>query len=146
MSTPDTSRTRSTLVTSLSVLGAVVAVVSIWMLLRSSDSESAQSMAKGSLVGGAIGIAAATIAIWRARRRPDKASSSDRITSGLADERDRAVWRQATSIVGMCALPLCSVAAVAASLGAPVDAVMAILLWTQLVLLVVTVAVVERRS
>lgn len=146
MSTPDTSRTRTTLVLALTALGAVVAVVSIWMLLRSDDSDSAQSMAKGVLVGGAFGISAGAVAIWRARRRPDKASSSDRIASGLADERDRAVWRRSTSILGIAALPLGAAATVATGLGAPVDAVMAILLWSQLILLVVTLAVVDRRS
>ncbi|ACZ21028.1 hypothetical protein Sked_10820 [Sanguibacter keddieii DSM 10542] len=146
MSTPETTRSKTALYLSLAALGAIVAVVSIWMLLRSNDSDTAQSMAKGVLQGGAVGAALGLLAIWRALRRPDKAKAGDRIAAGLADERDRSVWRRSTSILGTAALPLCGAAAVATGLGAPVDAVMAILLWTQLVLLVVSVAVIDRRS
>jgi hypothetical protein len=56
------------------------------------------------------------------------------------------VWRRSTSVLGTAALPLCGVAAVATALGAPSSAVMAILLWAQLILLVVTVVLVDRRT
>ena len=41
MSTPETTRSKTALYLSLAALGAIVAVVSIWMLLRSNDSDGA---------------------------------------------------------------------------------------------------------
>ena len=146
MSTPELSRSRLSLVLLVGGLSGAVAIVTFWLALRSSGSDAAQSMAKGALIGGGVATPLMLLAVWRAHRRPDRASASERIVAGRADERDRLVWRRSTSILGIFSVPLTIVAAVAASLGAPVDAVMALLLWSQLILLIVAVLVVNRRS
>ncbi|MBI9115640.1 hypothetical protein [Sanguibacter suaedae] len=145
MSRTDRSPRRIALGLAAGGLAAIVFTVSLWLLLHSQDSSSARSMGNGVLVGGAAGFVAAVVGVWRAYRRRDSSTTADRVFAREADERDLTVWRSATSAVGIAALPLTATAAVVLQLGVPVAAVMAVLLISELLVLVGAFLVADRR-
>jgi hypothetical protein len=145
MSRTDRSPRRIALGLAAGGLAAIVFTVSLWLLLHSQDSSSARSMGNGVLVGGAAGFVAAVVGVWRAYRRRDSSTTADRVFAREADERDLAVWRSATSAVGIAALPLTAITAVVLQLGVPVAAAMAVLLISELLVLIGAFLVADRR-
>jgi len=66
--------------------------------------------------------------------------------TGGGDERDNSVLTRSLAIGGLLALPLTGGAAVVLAAGVSVSATMAILLWTQLLVVVVAFTVINRRT
>jgi hypothetical protein len=133
MSTPDTTHHvppgRMPLVAGvLAVLAVLVAGAALAL-----DRWGPGNMGRGFAVGALVGATLGGVAIWRAWRRPDRATSGDRLFAGTADERDRAVAGRAFALLGAWALPLTFVATIAIALGAPADASMFFLIVGQVV-------------
>ncbi|MCC2309510.1 hypothetical protein [Cellulomonas chengniuliangii] len=80
------------------------------------------NMGRGFAIGALIGAALACVALGRAWRRPERATTGDRLFAGAADERDEAVATRAFAVLGAAALPMTFAAAIAIALGAPADA------------------------
>lgn len=142
MSTDTLSRGRKALVVGL-VLAVVTLVIVTGLLLRAYGPG---NMGLGFLQGAAIGLLAAGLAIWRALRRPESATTFERAWTQTGDERDDVVLTQALAVVGLLALPLTGVAAIAIGLGAPVEMMLALLLLTELLVGAVAFAVINRRG
>ncbi|GEM_PF-1532017 len=104
------------------------------------------NMGRGFAVGALVGLGLGAVALWRGLRRPERATSGDRLFSGTADERDQAIATHAFATLGVAALPLVVVATLALALGAPADATTFLLLVALLVVLVGTFARTARRS
>lgn len=121
----------------------LVALLSIWLLL---GDHVPAGMRSGFLVGGAVAIVAFGFATWRARSRPGSASTAERVVAGAGDERDAAVFTRSLSVGGLLAIPMISVAAIALAAGAGTEATMAILLWAQMLAVVISFVVINRRS
>ena len=108
------SKTKNALSSNISIIVAVVALLSVASVLGSRDEV---STAAGVLTGGALAVAALLVARARARKRPEDAGPVDRVAAGMADERDRAVQQQAYAFTGIAALVLACAGSVAATLG-----------------------------
>lgn len=104
------------------------------------------NMGEGFLVGAAVALVAAAVAIWRVRRNPDSAGTFERAWVRAGDERDDAVLTQALAVLGLVAVPLTGVAAIAIGLGAAVEVTLALLLLSQVLVGAATFWVVNRRS
>jgi hypothetical protein len=89
----------------------------------------------GFLVGAGITVLAGGIAVWRAWKRPESATSAERTVAQRADERDRAIQQRAFAVAGAITIPLTALAAIAIAVGVDTAPVLAILLWSQLVIL-----------
>jgi hypothetical protein len=72
--------------------------------------------------------------------------TAERALTGAGDERDDVVLTKSAAFLGVLALPLTAVAAVGMALGAATDMVMAVLLWTELLIGCVSFAVINRRT
>lgn len=105
MSTKTLSRGRRALVVGV-VLTVVKVVIVTGLLLRAYGPG---NMGPVFLQGAAIGLLAAGIAIWRALRRPESATTFERAWTQTGDERDDAVLTQALAQLGVLALPLTGV-------------------------------------
>lgn len=142
MSTTDTSpRLAKALV--LGVAIGLVVVVTGGLLLRA---YAPGRMWLGFIVGGAISIGAIGFAGWRRLTHPERTTSAERSLVGQGDERDQAVARSATATLGAFAIPLTTAAVIALAVGAPVAPVAALLLWSELLVLVAAFVVIERRT
>ncbi|RMI13940.1 hypothetical protein [Cellulomonas triticagri] len=132
MSTTDQAPARPT-PGRLLLAGAVVAVVAATLVLTAIalDRWGPGNIGRGFAVGAVVGSALAGFAIWRALRRPDRATSGDRLFVGRGDERDRAVAARTFALLGAWALPLTMAAFLAMALGAPADASMGMLFIAQ---------------
>ncbi len=104
------------------------------------------NMGNGMLIGGAAMLALIAVAAWRARTRPDRAGAIDRHFGGTADERDDAILTGALAVVGLIAVPLTGLAAVAMALGVRTDMAMALLLFVELAVLVVSYVGASKRA
>ena len=94
--------------------------------------------------GGSVVVAG--VMAWRVSRRPGHATTFERAWTQTGDERDDAVPTRALAVLGLLALPLTAVAAIAIGLGAAVEMVIALLLFAELGVGAVTFAVINRRS
>lgn len=103
-------------------------------------------MGRGFAAGALIGLALAGAALWRGLRRPERATTGDRLFSGTADERDEAIATRAFATLGLASLPLAVAATLALALGAPADATTFLLLVALLAVLVGAFARAARRS
>lgn len=112
----------------------VVALVTGALLLRQYGPG---NMWAGYIVGASIALLAMGIAFYRVWRNPAASTTAERALTPHADERDKAVARQAAAAVGAVSLPLTGVAAIVVAVGVDPAPVFAILLWAQLTLLVV---------
>jgi hypothetical protein len=104
------------------------------------------NMGTGFLVGGAVALVGAAVMWWRVSSRPGRATTFERAWTQTGDERDDAVLTHALAVVGLLALPLTGVAAVAIGFGAAVEMVLTLLLVAEGLVLATTFVVVARRS
>jgi hypothetical protein len=141
MSTTDQSHRRVQL--ALGMAAGLVIVVTLGLVLRRWGTG---NMGDGVLQGGLVTLALFALAAWRTARRPDRTLTAERALTGTGDERDDAVMTRSAALVGVVAMPLTAIAAVALALGAPTDMVIALLLWTQLAIAVTSFAVISRRT
>jgi hypothetical protein len=141
MPTDAHTRTRTTLAVG-AVLAALALVVAAGLLLRE---HGPGDMGLGLLQGAAAGLVGAAVVTWRVRRRPARATTFERAWTQTGDERDDAVLTRALAVLGLLALPLTGVAAVAIGLGAAVEVVLALLLVTEVAVGAVAFAAVSRR-
>lgn len=129
--TPPAGRAR--VLTVAVVLGTLAVLVAAAALAL--DRWGPGNMGRGFAVGAAIGATLGAIAIWRGHRRPESATTGDRLFAGTGDERDQAVATRALAALGLAALPLTFVAAGALAFGAPADATAFFLIVGQVVVL-----------
>ena len=108
------SKTKNAITSNLSIIVAVVVLLSVASVLGSRGDT---STAAGVLTGGALAVAALLVARARARRRPDDAGTVDRVVAGTADERDKAVQQGTYAFTGLAPLVLTCAGSVAATLG-----------------------------
>lgn len=90
------------------------------------------NMGNGFLTGGLVALVGFGLATWRSSRDPESATTFERAFTQLGDERDDAVLTRALAVLGITAVPLTGVAAIALALGADTPMVMALLLAAQL--------------
>jgi len=122
---------------------AVVVVVPLAVLLRE---HGPGSMWAGFLIGAAIAFLGFGVALWRTQRHSARTTPADRALLHTGDERDDALLTQALAVVGVVAIPLTGLATIALAVGADTEMVMAILLITEVTVLVVGFAIFNRRS
>jgi hypothetical protein len=125
------------------VLVVLALVIATGLLLRE---YAPGNMGVGFLQGAAGGLVAAAVMAWRVHRRPGRATSFERAWTHTGDERDDAVLTRALAVLGLLALPLTGVAAIAIGLGAAVEMAIALLLMAQVVVGAAAFAVISRRS
>lgn len=104
------------------------------------------NMGRGFAVGGSLALAGFTFALWRAARRPQNASSFERVFTQTGDERDNMVATQAFAVVGVVSIIATSFATVAVAIGAPADIVFVILIYLLLAAAVISFLVALRRN
>lgn len=104
------------------------------------------NMGHGFAVGGTLALAGFAFALWRAVRKPQKASSLERVLAHTADERDNRVATQAAAVVGVVAIVAASFAAVAIAIGAPAEIVSFALVYLLLAVATVSFVVTLRRN
>lgn len=112
------------------VLGGLVALVTGYLLILPRN----DSLANGFLVGGAVAVAGAAVAFWRANK--PSATSFERGVSGSADERDNAVAQAAFALGGKVSVLWISGGVIAMGVGAPVDIASTLMIWGQLLSLI----------
>lgn len=120
----------------------LAAVVLVGLLLRQYGPG---NMGNGFLVGGFIGILLAGFAIWRVRRRPQRATTFERAFTQTGDERESAVLTRALAVMGLASFLLTCAAIVAVALGGPVEVVLGVLLGAELLTGAVAFFVINRR-
>lgn len=120
----------------------LVALVSGALLLRAYGPG---NMWAGYLAGAGLALVAMGFAFVRVWRNPAATTTAERAVTPAADERDKAVATSAAAVVGAVSLPLTGVAAVVVAVGVDPAPAFAILLWTQLVVLVVAFVRANRR-
>jgi drug/metabolite transporter (DMT)-like permease len=125
------------------VLAAVALLIAVGLLLVEYGPG---NMGSGFLQGAAVALAAVAVMAWRVRRRPGSATTFERAWTQTGDERDDAVLTRALAVLGLLAVPLTGVAAIAIGLGARVEMVLALLLVAEVVVGATAFAVVSRRS
>lgn len=134
--------TRQKTFTVLGIMVVIAAIVGVGLLLRE---HGPGNMGTGFLQGGAVGLVAFAVVLWRVSRAPEKASTFERAFTSAGDERDDALLTRALAVLGLAAIPLTGAAAVAIGLGAEVPMILFFLLIAQLAVGVVAYAVISRR-
>ena len=134
MTSTDSTRTRTVAGFTIGLALGLVVLVSGALLLRELGPG---NMWLGYIVGASLTLLAAGVAFWRVWRHPEATTTAERAVTHRADERDRAVVSRAAAVTGAFTIPLTGVAAVVVAVGVEPAPVFAILLWTQLAVLVV---------
>jgi hypothetical protein len=142
VSTDQRSSTKQALAL-LAAGGVLALLIATGLLLREYGPG---NMGTGFLQGAAVALVGAGIMAWRVRRRPGSATTFERAWTRSGDERDDAVLTRALAVLGLLAVPLTGVAAIAIALGAAVEAVLALLLFAQVAVGTAAFAAVARRS
>lgn len=128
-------------------LGAVAVVLTLLiiagLLLRE---HGPGNMGNGFLQGAAFAMVAGAVVVWRVHRHRDRTTTFERAWTQTGDERDDAVLTRALAVLGLLAMPLTGVAAIAIALGAAVDMMLALLLMAQVLVGVIAFTVINRRS
>ena len=128
----------------LLVLGVTLAVVlTVGLLLRE---HGPGNMGNGFLAGGAVGMVAAAVVVWRLAKRPQSVTTFERAWSQTGDERDDAVLTRALAVLGLASFPLTAVAAIAIAFGASVEMCLALLLFAEVGVGALAFVVINRRS
>jgi hypothetical protein len=125
----------------IAVLGLLVALAVVGVLLRE---HAPGGMGNGFLQGAGLSIVAAAVMAWRVSRR--RGTTFERAWTQTGDERDDAVLTRSLAVLGLLTLPVTGIAAVAIALGAGTAMVLALLLSSQVVVLGVAFAAINRRS
>ncbi|WP_026552685.1 hypothetical protein [Arthrobacter sp. H20] len=102
------------------------------------------NMGAGLLTGGAVGILAALIGLWRITRTPGRATTFERAWTQTGDERDDAVLTRSLAVLGLLSFPVTAVAAIAIGFGAAVEMVLALLLLSEVLVGAVAFTVINR--
>lgn len=100
----------------------------------------------GFVGGGVASLLLGVGAAWRAYRDPLGASVATRAWMHRGDERDDRVLTRSLAVLGLTAMPLTAVATVVVAIGVDAVATLSVLVWTELMILVATFVVVNRRS
>lgn len=124
-------------------LAVLALVIATGLLLRE---HAPGNMGSGFLVGAAVAMLGGAVMWWRATRSPDRASTFERAWTQTGDERDDAMLTHALAVLGLLAVPLTGVAAIAIGLGATVEMVLALLLAAEVAAGALAFLVVARRS
>jgi hypothetical protein len=125
------------------VLVVLALVIATGLLLREYGPG---NMGVGFLQGAAAGMVAVAVMAWRVHRRPGRTTTFERAWTQTGDERDDAVLTRALAVLGLLALPLTGIAAIAIGLGAAVEMVIALLLLAEVAAGAAAFAVISRRS
>ncbi|MBG6179320.1 hypothetical protein [Arthrobacter sp. CAN_A1] len=104
------------------------------------------NMGFGLLAGGALGIVAALIGLWRITRTPAHTTTFERAWTQTGDERDNAVLTRSLAVLGLLSFPLTALAAIAVGFGVAVEMVLALLLLAQVLGGAVAFAAINRRN
>lgn len=104
------------------------------------------NMGSGFLAGGAVGLVAALVGLWRITRRPDSVTTFERAWTQTGDERDDSVLTRSLAILGLLSFPLTAAAAIAIGLGAAVEMILALLLLAEILVGAVSFALINRLS
>jgi hypothetical protein len=136
-----TGRQKATMLVVTVTTLAVVIVVGL--LLRE---HGPGNMGNGFLQGAGVGLVLASVALWRALRRPESATTFERAFTQTGDERDDSVLTRALAVLGILAVPLTGAATVAIGLGAQVEMVLALLLFAEIGVGAVAFWLINRRS
>lgn len=127
----------------ISAIVAVGATVSIVALVLNGQTDTAAGMAVGITLALILGF----VAHRRSRRRPDKATSLDRLVGGTADERDKTIFLLGLAYTGTAALLLATVAAIVSALdGAAAASIITAQPTALLAVFAVSVLVADRRT
>jgi hypothetical protein len=128
----------------LGLVGAILALlVATGLLLRE---HAPGNMGLAFLQGAGVALLAVAVMAWRVARRPDSATTFERAWTQTGDERDDAVLTRALAVLGLLAVPLTGAAAIAVGLGAPVEMVLALLLFVEVAVGAAAFVVINRRS
>ncbi len=125
------------------LMGLLALVVGVGLLLRE---HGPGNMGTGFLQGAAVGILGVLVVAYRVTRNPDRATTAERAFTQQGDERDDAILTRALAVLGLLAVPLTGVAAVAIGFGADVAMVLFFLLVAQVLVGTVAFAAIARRS
>lgn len=104
------------------------------------------NMGIGLLQGAGAGLVACAIMGWRIVRHPESATTFERAFTQIGDERDDALLTHALAVLGLAALPLTGIAAIAIGFGADVAMILFFLLMAQFAVAAVSFAVIARRA
>jgi Na+/proline symporter len=141
MSTELTGKQKALALVAIFALLALVIVVGLVLRVRGPG-----NMGTGFLQGAAFGFVAAGVMWWRATRHADRATTFERSWTQTGDERDDRILTRSLAVLGLLAFPLTGIAAIAIGLGALVEMVLALLLFGEVLVGVVSFAVISRRS
>lgn len=103
-------------------------------------------MGIGLLQGAGVGLVACAIVGWRITRHPERATTFERAFTQAGDERDDALLTRSLAVLGLAALPLTGVAAIAIGFGADVAMILFFLLMAQFAVGAIAFAVIARRT
>lgn len=127
----------------LLVMVLLVFVIGVGLLLQE---HGPGNMGTGFLQGAGLALVACAVMLVRVVRAPQRATTFERAFTQRGDERDDALLTQALAVLGLAALPLTGVAAIAVGLGAEVSMTIFLLLLAQLAVGAVAYAVLARRG
>lgn len=127
----------------LGISCGLVVMVTIWLLFRA---KLPGNMATGILVGGLTVLVIFAFASWRAARNPSGVSSFERTVAAAGDERDKSVQEKTFALMGVFSVPVMSAAGIALALDASVDVVVGIMMWSQILVGVVSFIVINKKN
>ncbi len=104
------------------------------------------NMGIGLLQGAGVGLVVCAIVGWRVTGHPERAMTFERAFTQAGDERDDALLTRSLAVLGLAALPLTGVAAIAIGFGADVAMILFFLLMAQLAVAAISFAVIARRT
>lgn len=124
----------------LALAVTLVLIVGMWL-----QEHGPGNMGRGFVSGGLIALVGMTLAVWRASKGPNAATTFERAFTQTGDERDDAVLTHALAVLGLSSVPLTGVAAVALALDVDPAMVMALLLFGQIAIGAVAFIVINRQ-
>lgn len=127
----------------LGISCGLVVMVTIWLLFRD---RLPGNMATGILVGGLTVVVIFAFASWRSARNPYGVTSFERTVAAAGDERDKSVQEKTFALMGVCSVPVMSAAGIALALDAPVEVIVGIMMWSQILIGVVSFVVINKKS
>ncbi|MBW8172030.1 hypothetical protein K0651_03085 [Ornithinimicrobium sp. Arc0846-15] len=142
MSTTKYTARRKVLVV-LFLMVITILILGIGLLLQA---RGPGNMGTGFLQGAGVGLLASLVVLWRITRHPERATTFERAFSQTGDEREDALLTHAFAALGLVAIPLTGVAAVAIGLGAEVPMVLFFLLVAQVMVFAVAFVLNARRG
>lgn len=127
----------------VSFLFVLAALIGVGLLLQE---HGPGNMGNGLLSGAGAGLVACAVVGWRITRHPESATAFERAFTQVGDERDDALLTHALAVLGVVAVPLTGIAAIAIGFGADVAMIMFFLLMAQVAVGTIAFAVIARRT